>query len=157
MLRAAGYLPVVEDADGAVQGPRRPAPPTARCRPAPASTQTPSEDAEVLGEPDVDVLLREVATALLSGTQTGPVDEHERLLRLAAPQLPTGRARLLLDAEGTDEPVVITYRSSSGRITTRAVSVLRIRGRTTVAWCYLREDERALSLEGVLEVQPAGW
>lgn len=162
-LRAAGYLPVVEDADGAVQVPRRPETPAAQRRPSPLRPSTADrgtgEDAPTDGTAahDVDALLHEVATSLLGGTPTGPVDERERLLRLAAPQLPTGQARLLLHAEGAGGAVVLTYRSSSGRITTRAVSELRFRGRTLVGWCHLREDERAFSLERVLEVQPAGW
>ncbi|WP_298992787.1 helicase-associated domain-containing protein [uncultured Pseudokineococcus sp.] len=155
-LRAAGYLPVVEDGDGVVQVTRRPEPPPVRRRPAPEPAEASEEGMQATETLDVDALLRDVATALLSGTPTGPVDERERLLRLAAPQLPTGQARLLLHAEEADRAVVITYRSSSGRITTRAVSQVLIRGRTMVAWCHLREDERAFSLERVLEVQPAG-
>ena len=162
-LRAAGYLPVVEDADGVVQVPRRPEAPAAERRPGSPRTSTAdrgiAEDApaDETAAQDVDALLHEVASSLLSGAPTGPVDEREKFLRLAAPRLPTGQARLLLHAESAGGAVVLTYRSSSGRITTRAVSELRLRGRTLVAWCHLREDERAFSLERVLEVQPAGW
>ncbi|MEJ5943675.1 helicase-associated domain-containing protein [Pseudokineococcus basanitobsidens] len=157
-LRAAGYLPVVEDTRGEVQVPARPEPAAAarspRRSPAVGRGAAPVEH----DAPDVDALLLEMATSLLSDAPTAPpVDEREQMLRHLAPRLPTAQARLLLHAEKVGQTVVLTYRSSSGRITTRAVSEMRIRGRTLVAWCHLREDERAFSLERVLEVQPAGW
>ncbi|WP_299038538.1 helicase-associated domain-containing protein [uncultured Pseudokineococcus sp.] len=152
-LRAAGYLPVGEDASGADLVPPRPDDPGEAAR-SPAAAEervrpTVADVAPEVGAPDVEAL----AAALLAGAPTGaPDDEREAVLRRLAPRLSPIAHRLLLHAVDTGEPVVLRYRSSTGRFTTRAVSEARLRGGVLVAWCHLRDDERAFALDRVLEV-----
>ncbi|GAA4681076.1 helicase-associated domain-containing protein [Phytohabitans rumicis] len=145
-LRAAGYAPAGEDAQGAaavervprqrVAAPRRVAEPRTR------------------GSADPLELARRLLAAPVS-TPAGPRPTPigvAKAVRDYAPQL-TGHERLVLVnaiSEGT--PVEITYTDSGGYPSQRVIEPLDLEGPKLSAWCQLREDERMFLLPRIVSV-----
>ncbi|HKG52294.1 MAG TPA: helicase-associated domain-containing protein [Actinomycetales bacterium] len=168
-LRAAGYLPVAEDADGATILARGPATGTAGTV---AKTGTPATAGErsagersagerSAGErpagrparPDVAALAQALVRAGDPGLRE-PASLTEANVRRQAPHLSGAQARLLGHAVDTGTDVVIDYVAASGARTRRRVGDLALSGSTLYGWCHLRHDERFFSLSGIESVQP---
>jgi hypothetical protein len=137
-LRAAGYAPVAEDADGAVKVERTaPARVDSIARPA----RTPSErrpPATVAPVP------RDLARALLAHSDTALPTVTATLwsVRRAAGQLTVAEARILAHALDTGGAVTIDYESQTGVLSRRVIENAELAGATLTAWCRLRQDER---------------
>ena len=170
-LRAAGYAPVAESADGVPQlervaprragrprqrrrepaGPTRPAAAPADPRalaakllaaPIPAPRQRPD-----LREPDPELIIV-------------PPEEFEEPdleveLEALASHLAPGERRLLAHAIETGEPVTISYTNQQGNGSTRVIDSAELEGTHLVAWCNLRDDERMFALHRIGSVAPA--
>ena len=143
-LRAAGYLPMPEDADGSLRAgsPQRPV--VARPQRRRARAEAPAVD-----------LLR-LATALCADRPTKPAGVASltaRTIGSLAPRLPTTQARLLAHAIDEGLPVVIDYMGSTGGRTQRTVDDLQLVGGSVQAWCQLRQAERVFTLSRIQSVR----
>jgi predicted DNA-binding transcriptional regulator YafY len=69
--------------------------------------------------------------------------------------LPAGDAMLLLEALANQKPVRIRYVDGDGRHTDRLIEPQEIEeGRLLLAYCHLRQDDRAFSLNRIRAVTP---
>jgi hypothetical protein len=161
-LRAAGYLPVIEDADGTVlvRTRRMPSdgsvdtrPSLGRSRGEPDGRDTDHAAAATV-QPDVARLARELVRAGDPGPRQ-PASLSEARVRAQAPHLSAAEARLLGYAIDAGEDVVLDYVAASGSRTQRRVSELVLAGGIVQGWCHLRQDERYFSLAGIAAVHPA--
>lgn len=143
-LRAAGYLPLSEDADGVVQveSPQkhRAAVAPRRSRSAGRTETTPPADPariaeRLLGQPT---------------TTEAPVSGTEAVLTEWASGLGRAEVRQLAHAIDEGTPVRIDYRAASGGHTSRIVSELKLDPPFLVGWCHLREAERMFTLSRLL-------
>ena len=50
--------------------------------------------------------------------------------------------------------MTITYRSSTGGITTRMISDIEMVNGLMYAWCHLRDDDRVFSIDRIQAVAP---
>jgi XPB/Ssl2-like helicase family protein len=169
-LRAAGYAPVAESADGAVEldrleqrRARRPKPPgRRRTDAAPETPVDPTRLAAALlaapapaPEPRGPRSRKPVPDELFD-LSTLSDDELPPDLEELAGHLAPGERRLLEHALETGEPVTIGYTNAQGNHSTRVIDSAALDGHQLVAWCYLRDDERVFSLHRVDSVAPAG-
>lgn len=155
-LRAAGYAPVAESADGE---------PVAE--PVAAHRVRPADSGRVVAMDRVRSASpkqpphprapdpRAVARGLLARTDSAVPVRSATLRLLRAALLSPPEARLLAHAIDTSTPVTIDYRSQSGSVTRRVIEEAAIEGDSLTAWCRLRDDERRFSLHGILSVTPA--
>jgi Helicase conserved C-terminal domain len=138
-LRAAGFSPMAEDADGVVVVPERKSGPVARARK--AATPRASVD-------PVDLAVRLLATPagalLLNGT-------HAELTRLAA-RLDAAEVALLADALEHGRDVRIRYRNKDGNHSVRTIRPQELWDRWLTSWCHLRGAERDFSVAGIESV-----
>jgi hypothetical protein len=148
-LRAAGYAPAAEDADGQPLielPPQRRAEPAftyrrARRRPTPIRT-------------DEAMAVAEQLLAAIPEPEPAPHPDRTTIAR-AAPQLPPYDADLLARALSTADPVHIVYVSADGRRSERVVEPMEVeQGHLLRAWCHLRDDERVFSLTRIRAVSP---
>ncbi|UWP81799.1 hypothetical protein Dfulv_43025 [Dactylosporangium fulvum] len=126
-LRAAGYRPV---RDGVAVTVRRARPTPERSR----STVDAGELAQRLLVPS-----RRNAT---------PLEQ----IRQKAPQLRPEQARLLADAIEHGTPVWIRYVDAAGRSSDRVIEHPELAGSVVEAWCRLRRDDRAFTLDKIVAV-----
>ncbi|MEV1288670.1 helicase C-terminal domain-containing protein [Micromonospora sp. NPDC049679] len=175
-LRDAGYAPAGEDADGEPiieRSPRRRAPALRRAgrgRRGGGPEQEPAVDPTEVAE-------RLLANAVVDGPLATVLElprrsGHGRLDERQAPDEPAGQSadaavrrhaarlndaeqQLLVGAIGTGEPVRIDYRNASGGFSTRVVQPMEVERHLLVAWCHLREEERAFALDRIEAVSPA--
>lgn len=143
-LRAAGYAPVEEDADGdPVWEPEAAhrVPAAARPRPAPPRSEPP--DPRALARAMLD--RADTAVPTISGTL--------RAIRAGAVRLSLGEARLLAHSVDTGSAVRVVYQNRSGATTHRIIEDLEFDGSAIDAWCRLRDDQRRFSLSGILAVE----
>jgi hypothetical protein len=161
-LRAAGYAPVQESADGIPvlePLPRRRARLPRPRRPEPAPTPTPAID---LSELATRLLAAEIPVAAVDlvpapsrlETAPGPSSEAPTPLARLTAQLDPDEQRLLWHAIEHGTPVTISYVDSEGAPTTRVIEDLELDGHRLVAWCRLRQDERVFALRRIVEVAP---
>jgi hypothetical protein len=177
-LRAAGYAPVAESADGTVQVEQAPRQRAGQPRPAhrpgrrPAAAAPEPVDPKVLADrllaARIPALRQRVpgpvkdelfATPELSddGFQAGygeDLDVDTAIEELAG-HLPPGERRLLVHAIESGGPVTIGYANAQGNHTTRVIDSAELDGTHVVAWCHLRDDERMFSLHRIDSVAPA--
>jgi hypothetical protein len=152
-LRAAGYAPLAEDADGTPvwehQASRRGAMPAAR-RGGPRPSRARAPDRSLAAEP------RQLAGSLLArGNNAVPeISATLAAVKRGAPRLTAGEARLLAHAVDTGNPVRIEYVSNAGSITSRIIDELELDRGAIEAWCRLRDDQRRFALNGILAVAP---
>ncbi|WP_433210517.1 hypothetical protein ACQP00_48105 [Dactylosporangium sp. CS-047395] len=73
-------------------------------------------------------------------------------IRHRAPQLRPEQARLLADAVEHGTPVWIRYGDANGRASERVIENAELAGSTIEAWCRLRRDERAFTLDKIVAV-----
>ncbi|HLU58226.1 MAG TPA: helicase-associated domain-containing protein [Pseudonocardia sp.] len=141
-LRAAGFAPMPEDADGVVIVPERspdPAPrgPRRRAR--------------------ARVAAAELATRLLAGDPAGPpADPVEDELAGFATDLDGAEVALLADALQHERDVQIIYRNQAGNRTVRDIRPLQLYGAWLHAWCHLRGAEREFTVSRIEAVSPVG-
>ncbi|MER5211283.1 helicase C-terminal domain-containing protein [Streptomyces sp. NPDC002838] len=166
-LRAAGYAPVAETADGTVR-----VEPTRRHRAAapvpaprlPGDTPDRRNPSARKTEASATVDLSSLATRLRAAPPTTPepdpgngipfdsdteeiVAGHARLLSLAD-------VRQLAHAINEGRPVTIEYVAASGSRTVRTLSELDLDPPHLYAWCHLRDDERVFTLSRIQGVMP---
>lgn len=158
-LRAAGYAPVGESADGTARiekAPRQRARATRR-RPPPRPRPQPPDPHEIatalrtagsepgqlslddLDEPDAPEPIDGLADAVLR--HTGHLSRHEQATLLAA--------------LGDGTPIEISYTNAEGVSSVRVIEPVELNGRVLIAWCRRRRDERAFALDRIESVAPA--
>ncbi|MFG2038417.1 hypothetical protein [Dactylosporangium sp. NPDC048998] len=130
-LRAAGYRPVGETPR--VTPRRPPAPVSARpARPKPAV--------------DPGELARRLAVPMQRNAS--PLEQ----IRHRAPQLRPEQAQLLADAVEHGTPIWIRYVDANGRASERVIENAELAGSVIEAWCRLRRDDRAFTLDKIVAV-----
>lgn len=105
---------------------------------------------------------RDLASRLLSGNpdsnprpgEVNDIADVERRIAHANRRLSPAEVHELADAETRVRPVVIRYRSQSGRESVRMVSQLNLVGDNLFAFCHLRDEERVFRLDRIIEVAP---
>jgi len=153
-LRAAGYAPLAEDAEGKPvwerQVTRRGAIPGVR-RGGPRPSGAPAQDRTAAVEP------RQLASTLLARPDNAvpAISATLAAVRRGAARLTASEARLLAHAVDTGTPVRIEYLSSTGSTTSRIIDELQLDHGAIEAWCRLRDDQRRFTLNGILAVAPA--
>ena len=110
---------------------------------------------------EVPADVRELAAAILSaaGGRSGTNGAREpsaaeAMIETFGAHLDPVERRQLAYAVDNQLPVRITYQSASGGITTRTISDIELVSGLMYAWCHLREDERAFSVDRVRAVLP---
>jgi hypothetical protein len=175
-LRAAGFLPVEVDSDGA---------PLVAIRTVPRTTETlstaatPQQEDTARGGNNVVQLYSvdprapvrrdrgaesagDLAARLLSVNpdsnpypqEVNDIAEVERQITRFNRRLSAAEVHELADAETRRRPVTIRYRSQSGRNSVRMVSRLNLVGDSLFAFCHLRNEERVFRLDRIIEVAP---
>lgn len=167
-LRAAGYAPVAEAADGTVRiersrrhraavtvpGPRPPRGAARSRSAAPRTTQAPAPA-------DPRALAARLLTAPPTGPQPDPHDgvpsrsDTEEIIGGHARQLSLTDVRQLAHAVDEGRAVTIEYVAASGNRTVRTVSELEVDPPYLYAWCQLRDDDRVFTLSRIHGVMPA--
>lgn len=141
-LRAAGFSPMPEDADGTVLlAPPAPGPAAETGRRAPR----------------MRIAAADLAARLLSGAapEHAVSATHHQLARVAT-HLDDGELALLADALDHGRDVRIRYRNAAGNHSTRDIRPHHVYDRWLSAWCHLRDDEREFRLGGIEFVAPVG-
>ncbi|WP_433080374.1 hypothetical protein ACQP1P_42920 [Dactylosporangium sp. CA-052675] len=111
-----------------------------RPAPAPLGTRRP--------KPTVDPveLARRLAVPMQRGAS--PLEQ----IRHRAPQLRPEQAQLLADAVEHGTPVWIRYVDANGRASERVIENAELSGTVIEAWCRLRRDDRAFTLDKIVAV-----
>ncbi|WUH24029.1 helicase-associated domain-containing protein [Streptomyces sp. NBC_00448] len=167
-LRAEGYSPVAEAADGAVriekEERRRAAPPVPAPRRAPSSTGSrfPSGAVQQVSGPGT---LRDLAARLRAAPPSSPEPgphsgvafetDTEEIIAGYADRLSLTDVRQLAHAVDTGQVITIEYDAASGGHSVRSVSELALDPPWLRAWCHLRDDERVFTLSRIASVMPA--
>ncbi|WP_433051775.1 hypothetical protein [Dactylosporangium sp. CS-033363] len=131
-LREAGFHASTEAAKVTVTRP-----PSA-ARPAPSQRSRPAVDPVELAARLTVPLQRDAS----------PLEQ----IRHRAPQLRPEQAQLLADAVEHGTPVWIRYVDANGRASERVIENAELAGSTIEAWCRLRRDERAFTLDKIVAV-----
>ncbi|GAA4161225.1 helicase-associated domain-containing protein [Phytohabitans flavus] len=148
-LRAAGYAPSGEDADGVAtveRAPRHrvPAPRRAeRNRP----PRTPA-DLAALAERLISSHVDSDEAAVSRPTPMSVA----RAVRDHATHLSTAQRLLLIGAVSQGTPIEISYTNGEGESTRRVIEPAELDGPKLTAWCQLREDERVFLLPRIESV-----
>jgi predicted DNA-binding transcriptional regulator YafY len=69
-----------------------------------------------------------------------------------APQLRPEQAQLLADAVEHGTPIWIRYVDANGRTSERVIENAELSGSVIEAWCRLRRDDRAFTLDKIVAV-----
>ncbi|CAL9513194.1 hypothetical protein SUDANB140_03693 [Streptomyces sp. enrichment culture] len=164
-LRAEGYAPVAETADGTVRiektRPQRAAP-----VPAPRGTGArgggpiaPTGPAKATAAGDPGILAAQLLKAPPAPPEPASFDggaafatDTEEIVAGWAKHLPYSDVRQLAHAVDTGEPVTVEYVAASGNRTVRTLSDLMLDPPYLEAWCHLRDDERVFTLSRVRSV-----
>ncbi|WP_030193556.1 helicase C-terminal domain-containing protein [Streptomyces sp. NRRL S-87] len=168
-LRAEGYAPLAETADGTVRiektPPRRaaarvPAPrgPRARGSARIAATHPAKESAALDPSALAARLLAAPATTPEPATFDGGAPfatDTEEVVAGWAKRLPYSDIRQLAHAIDTDQAITIEYVATSGNRTVRTLSRLDLDPPYLEAWCHLRSDERVFTLSRIHSVMSA--
>ncbi|MFD8087050.1 helicase-associated domain-containing protein [Kitasatospora sp. NPDC059722] len=155
-LRANGYAPVAEAADGTVRIERTPARravslPRPRGRTGPSGGGAPT-DLRALASRLVDAPPEPAAPDPDRGV---PYDtDTEEILAFAARQLTLTDVRQLAHAVHTGDVVTIEYVDGDGARTVRPLSGLELDPPYLYAWCHLRSDNRVFALSRIRAVAP---
>lgn len=163
-LRAAGYAPVAETADGTVRVEQAPSRRIPRPRPPHDTSGHRNTNARTQAAPaavDVGALAAALRAAPVTAPEPDPdngtpygtdteeiVAGHARLLSLAD-------VRQLAHAIDEDQEVTIEYVAASGSGTVRTLSELDLDPPYLLAWCHLRDAERVFALSRIHGVMPA--
>jgi hypothetical protein len=142
-LRAAGFAPMPEDADGIVVVPERERESAPEARTTRARARIPA----------VDLAFRLLTADPGSSEPVAPM--HRELANLAS-GLDAAEVALLADAVEHGRDVRILYRNGKGNRTVRDIRPQQLYGRWLHAWCHLRSAEREFTLAGIESVSPVG-
>ena len=143
-LRAAGFFPMAEDADGVVIVPQRPAASDRRADAVPR-------------RPRSRIAAADLATRLAGSSGDGPPRStvHQRIAKLAA-HLDAAEIALLADALENGRDVRIHYRNRAGNRSVRDIVPRELNSQWLDAWCRLRADTREFSVSGIEAVSVVG-
>ncbi|GAA1256386.1 helicase-associated domain-containing protein [Pseudonocardia aurantiaca] len=141
-LRAAGFAPMPEGADGVVIVAEREREPTPS---APILRARAKVDAADLA-----------ARLLAAGTGSTPRSGTQAELAHLASQLDIAEVALLADALERGLDVRISYRNKQGNRTVRDIRPRELYGRWLSSWCHLRSAEREFAVAGIESVGPVG-
>ncbi len=142
-LRAAGFAPLAEDADGVViveERRERAAEPSTRARARPRAAAA------------------ELARKLLAAPAGVAVPDSPTYAELAALTSRLDSAELVLLAHAIDEQrdVSIVYRDRTGNRTVREIAPRELYGRWVTAWCHAKNGQRDFTVANIEAVAPAG-
>ncbi|MEU4212204.1 helicase-associated domain-containing protein [Streptomyces sp. NPDC026206] len=167
-LRAAGYAPVAETADGTVRiervRRRRAAAPVPAPRLPGGSSRrrtTGGRAEEAPATPDLRALATRLKAAPPATPQPDPDygvpfdSDIEEIIAGSARQLSLTDVRQLAHAVIESQAVTIEYVAASGSRTVRTLSELDLDAPYLYAWCHLRDDERVFTLSRIHGVMPA--
>lgn len=168
-LRAEGYAPVAETADGTVriekaEQHRAAAPvPSPRVARGTVGAQRPAARMK-RGRESADGL-RALAVRLRESPATSPAPDPdngvpfgtdtEEIIAGYASALSLADVRQLAHAVDAGQAITIEYVAASGSHTVRSLSDLDLDPPYLQAWCHLRNDERVFTLSRVQSVMPA--
>jgi Helicase conserved C-terminal domain len=150
-LRAAGYAPVGEAADGhplveRIVKRRASARATVipiQSRRRPPSLADPYDRADALMSTPVPEAPKQPALRLVSSPTAAST---ATLVDRYASHLTAPERQLLCATIDAGRPVTITYTSGSGEVSERVIEPIELTGGVLVAWCQLRDDERKFAL-----------
>ncbi|MET8247489.1 helicase-associated domain-containing protein [Streptomyces sp. NPDC005202] len=167
-LRAAGYAPVAETADGTVRIERTQRRRAAAPIPAPRRSggtsrrrKTDGRAEEAPAKADLRALAIRLKTAPPATPQPDPYNgvpfdsDTEEIIAGYARQLSLTDVRQLAHAVNEGQAVTIEYVAASGNHTVRTLSELALGPPYLYAWCHLRNDERVFTLSRIHGVMPA--
>ncbi|MGW1286119.1 helicase C-terminal domain-containing protein [Streptomyces sp. NPDC002586] len=167
-LRAAGYAPVAEGADGTVRVEqnrhRRAVTPVPHPRAPGGASSRQGASARTQGSlAAVDVVA--LAATLRAAPPTAPEPDPasgipfgtdtEEIVSGHARRLALADVRQLAHAIDDGLPITIEYVAASGSRTVRTLSELDLDPPYLYAWCHLRDDERVFTLSRIHGVMPA--
>ncbi|MFE3518653.1 helicase-associated domain-containing protein [Streptomyces sp. NPDC059166] len=163
-LRAAGYAPVAERADGTVRvektrrrrtaAPAPPPPPLPGQRRRSVPTVTPvtvdlsTLAARLRAAPPILPAPDPFGTGVPYGTDT------EEIVAGCAKNLAYSDVRQLAHAIDSGTAITVEYVAASGNRTVRTLSELVLDPPYLYAWCHLRDDERVFALSRIHDVMP---
>ncbi|WP_409471066.1 helicase C-terminal domain-containing protein [Streptomyces sp. HC307] len=165
-LRAEGYAPVAETAEGTVRiektRPQRAAAPV----PTPRGTGargsgriTATGVAKAPAPVDPNILAAQLLKAPPTPPEPAPFDggaafatDTEEIVAGWAKRLPYSDVRQLAHAIDAREPITVEYVATSGNRTVRTLSRLMLDPPYLEAWCHLRDDERVFTLSRIHSV-----
>ncbi|MBT2478574.1 helicase C-terminal domain-containing protein [Streptomyces sp. ISL-94] len=169
VLRAEGYAPVAETADGTVRiekkRPQRAAAPVPTPRRAGTGADRPNAARHTAKKP-AGVDPNALAARLLTTPPTTPDPDPfgsgvpfgtdtEEIVAWYAKQLSYTDVRQLAHAIDTGTPITVEYVATSGNRTVRTLSRLELDPPYLEAWCHLRDDERVFTLSRIHSVMPS--
>ncbi|MGW4472768.1 helicase-associated domain-containing protein [Nonomuraea sp. NPDC004354] len=166
-LRAEGYAPVAETADGTVrveQGPRHRAAAPAAARPGSGGRARPRKTGARTARKEETVDLATLAARLLTVRPAAPEagepggasgSDTEEIIAGYARRLSHADVRQLAHAVDGGQAITVEYVATSGSRTVRTLSRLDLDPPYLHAWCHLRNDERVFTLSRILGVMPA--
>ncbi|NEA59532.1 hypothetical protein G3I60_36570 [Streptomyces sp. SID13666] len=168
-LRAEGYAPVAETAEGTVRIEK--ARPQRAATPIPAPRRTGGRAAlrsaaSRAAKAPAPVDLNALAAQLLTAPPTAPAPDPfgsgvpygtdtEELVSGYAKQLSYSDVRQLAHALDAGTAITVEYVAASGSRTVRTLSRLALDPPYLDAWCHLRDDERVFTLSRIHGVMPA--
>ncbi len=149
-LRAAGYAPSGEDADGVAAVERAP-------RHRVPATRRPGSRARAPRTPvDASALAERLLSSYVDDDETPPVRPTPmsvaRDVRDHAAHLTTAQRLLLIGAVSQGTPIEISYINGDGEPSRRVIEPAELDGPKLSAWCQLRDDERVFLLSRIESV-----
>ncbi|MFF4365126.1 helicase-associated domain-containing protein [Streptomyces sp. NPDC001594] len=167
-LRAEGYAPVAETADGTVRVEKVRPQRAATTVPAPRKTgdkrgirSTAIRTSEVPAAADMDVLAVRLLTAPPTAPEPDPFGsgvpfgtDTEEIVAGYAKHLSYSDVRQLAHAIDAGTAITVEYVATSGSRTVRTLSSLELDPPYLEAWCHLREAERVFTLSRIHGVMP---
>ena len=167
-LRAEGYAPVAEAADGAVRIEREqrrraalPVPAPRRAGSGFGSRPLSGAVEQVSGPGSPRDLAARLHAAPPSSPEPDPYNgvpfetDTQEIIADHADRLSLTDVRQLAHAVDTGQAITIEYDAASGRHSVRSVSELVLDPPYLHAWCHLRNDERVFTLSRIASVMPA--
>ncbi|WP_406457318.1 helicase C-terminal domain-containing protein [Streptomyces sp. NBC_01622] len=163
-LRAQGYAPVAETAEGTVRiekaRPRRATPvPTPRGSHARDSGRIAATRAEAPAAVDPNTLATRLLAAPPASSEPAPFDggvpfatDTEEIVAGWAKHLPYSDIRQLAHAIDAGQAITVEYVATSGSRTVRTLSHLMLDPPYLEAWCHLRDAERVFTLSRIHSV-----
>ncbi|NEA68345.1 WYL domain-containing protein [Streptomyces sp. SID12488] len=161
-IRAAGYAPVAEAADGTVRVEQTPSQRAAA--PVPHPRPPGGEGAQAKRSPavaDVSALAARLRGAPVFAPEPDPYNgipfgtDTEEIIAGYAHLLSFADVRQLAHAINEGQAVTIEYVAASGSRTVRTLSEIDFDPPYLYAWCHLRDDERVFTLSRIQGVMPA--
>jgi hypothetical protein len=146
-LRAAGFLPLAESADGVIVVP------SAAAAPAAVETKRVPRPRQQLTPEELTVRLHNATTSATRPAASTSATFAQ--LAELTPLLNDAEIALLADTVDSGGDVVISYSDANGSLTTRQIQPIMLFDRWLVAFCRLRNDERHFAVGNIQAVSPA--